>query len=1090
MSKPQLNLKCEIGFSASPASDISTVSWTDVTSYMRLQDGISLSRGRQDETQQVGAGTATFSFNNRDGRFTPGDTSGAYYPNVKLRRPIRLSRCANDAEALLSNATFWIDAAFASSSQTVSNLGTGGSALDATLGSTSGADSNDPKWLPYAGTAYVYLPGVASNYPSVPDAAALDLTGDLTVMCRVALDDWTPSAIQCLSSKFITSTANRSWEFRVQTSGTIELITSADGSTAITHTSTVAPTLTDGTAYWLAATIDVDNGAAGHDVRFFYAADSASVPSSWTQIGSTVTTAGTTSIFSGSADFLVGATVGGGTRNAAGKFYRATLANGIGAAGVPGGTTVLDVDTSLLTSGSATSWTTTTGQVVSINRSTSGRKAAVVTENKWLLGTDDYLEVADNALLDFGASDSFTVLAVVRQWGTVANFVRYVSKYAGSGAGWELLTNGSGGLQTDIYDGTNSASRNNGTITAGALSVIGVKGDRTGNTFGILNGTTAFTTTGFGSVADLSNAQPMRIGVRSGTAVQYGAFELVAVAVFRSALSAAQITAISDYYATRAASATSTSSPYSPVWTGYIEEWGNGWNQGVQPVVQVRASDLMARVANRTMDTLVTEEQLYDTPILFYPLNDSAGSITAGNQSTTSVATLAVTQAGTGGTATFGTTGLLGADQSATVLALTRSDASNGKYLTQTYNPLSGLAAVSGVTLEAYIYLPVSVPAETVRAVELARYASFDLLAIDLNANAPQVTLTIGSTTVTTTAGSAINDGAWHHVAAWYDGANVKCYVDGVETGSSAAVLGTFTGSILTVGGKNNGTTLANGWFAGVAAYASALSTTRLAAHAAGVTGATGESSLARFQRIARLAIGSWAASSSAYTASATMCAQPFDGSSASSLLYQVSDAEIAPVYVTPSGTLAWTGRAQRTSAATTTEVSATIVASSTGFTTTDALVVNQATYTRPNGATVTVSDAASQALYGKVSQSGTLYVNTDAQLTATANYVVNSRSTPQLRTGSLTVDLHTADATTSATTLLAVDVNSVVRVTSVPLGSITTVDVFVEGVNDYITPNSWTRTWNTSPLRAGGQAWVLGSSSYSQLGTTTILGA
>lgn len=525
-----------------------------------------------------------------------------------------------------------------------------------------------------------------------------------------------------------------------------------------------------------------------------------------------------------------------------------------------------------------------------------------------------------------------------------------------------------------------------------------------------------------------------------------------------------------------------------PIWTGYVEEWGEGWNNGKQSFVRVRAADLMARLANRTLGAMMTEEQTYDAPVLYFPLNDSEGATTAGDQSTYMRQALAVGSVGSGGSTLFGQAGGFAADTDTPVLVLTRSDASNGKYLTQSYNPLPELAAVAGVTLECYVYLPVSVTG-TVRVLELSKPATTDILALDLATNVPVAKVTIGGSTVTATAsGGAINDGAWHHVAAWYDGTNVKVYVDGTAT-TAAAALGTVTSTVLSVGGTNTGTTLANAWLSGVAVYNSALTGTRITAHATARLGGTGETSLARFNRIVRLAIGSWAASSSAATPSATMSAQPFTDQSASTLLYGVSDAEVSPVYISPAGLPVWRARSERTPSASPTSISATVVDSSTGFSTSDQLVLNSLTLTRPAGATVTVTDTASVTAYGKISESRSIYYDTDAQLSGAANYIVNSRSTPQVRTGALTVDLVTTEATVTSATLLALDIGSVLRVTSVPRGSGSQVDVFVEGVNDYISPTAWRRTWNTSPLQIGGQVWLLGSATYSVLGSTTILG-
>lgn len=524
------------------------------------------------------------------------------------------------------------------------------------------------------------------------------------------------------------------------------------------------------------------------------------------------------------------------------------------------------------------------------------------------------------------------------------------------------------------------------------------------------------------------------------------------------------------------------------VWTGYVESWGEGWNNGIQPFVRVQASDIMARLSARTMRALTVEEQAYDDPVLLYPLNDSEGSTTAGDQSDTPRDTLAVTQAGSGGTITFGTSGLLGADPDEGVAVFTRGDATNGKYLQRAYSRLPELAGVSGVTLECFVYIPVSVSG-TIRVVELSEAASSNLIALDLVANAPKATLTLGSTQTATSAG-ALNDGAWHHLAAWYDGASLVLYVDGTAAATSVAAYGTATFDRLTVGATAAGGSLFNGWLSGVAAYALALSAARITAHADGADGATGESSLARFNRIVRLAVGSWAQSASASTPEATMGAQPFAGQSAASLLYQVQDAEIAPVYVGPDGLPAWQARADRQPTLTPTTVDATVVDPSTGFTTSDQLLTNSVTYSRPAGATVTIADATSVADFGKVSDSRTIYYDSDAQLTSAANYIVNTRSLPRLRTGDLTLNLTTIAASVTMSDLLGLDVGSVLRVDNLPRGSGTFVDVFVEGVNDYISTQTWRRTLNTSPLQVGGAVWILGSPIYSVLGSTTILAA
>ena len=564
---------------------------------------LSIRRGRAREDQAVQPGTLTAVLDNLSGDYAPDNESSPWRWGSEslLQRGIGVRVRAGfrpaadlEAERLLKTAVLYLDAQNPGStpSASVKNLGTGRAALNATLGSVAGsADSNDPKWLEYAGTAYVYLPGVASNYLSVPDAANLRITGDLRIRAHVAFDDWTPASDQVIAARW--TGASSSYMLELTSAGTLRFYWH-NGVGVVFKTSTVATGFTDGSDYWVEVTIDVDNGAAGHDVIFKTSTDGVT----FTALGSTVTTAGTTSITAGTAQFSIGAQEAGGiTWLAAAKFYRVQLFST--PLGTP--TTVLDVDTSVLTSGAATSFTATTGQTVTINRGTSGRKTAVVTESKWLLGTDDYMEVPDNALLDFAAADSFTVLAVVRQWATVPSAnVRLLDKMDSVALnGWALITNTNYSAQATMNGGSYLATPTSSSGTAGSLSVLGMV--RTGSTS--LAGFRD-STIGTASVVarpDVSNAQTLKIGTDRGVnAANTFAGEIIAVAVFRKALTAAEVAKISTYYATRAA----TPATMTTMYRGYIETVDA--DLGYTPTATITASDGLAKIANTQLDTIAS----------------------------------------------------------------------------------------------------------------------------------------------------------------------------------------------------------------------------------------------------------------------------------------------------------------------------------------------------------------------------------------------------------------------------------------------------------------------------------------------------
>jgi hypothetical protein len=189
-----------------------------------------------------------------------------------------------------------------------------------------------------ATSAYMVLTGASNSYASTPDAAALDVTGDLEMVARVSFDDWTPASTQTIVSKWNTSGDQRSYRLSVTTGGLLRLSYSTAGTAAVDIVSTVAAPFTNGVAYWVKATLDANNGASGHDVKFWWAADAEVEPQAWTQLGSTVTTAGTVSVFASTALLLVGAESGGASGLLAGDVYRAIVRNGID------GTTVADFD--------------------------------------------------------------------------------------------------------------------------------------------------------------------------------------------------------------------------------------------------------------------------------------------------------------------------------------------------------------------------------------------------------------------------------------------------------------------------------------------------------------------------------------------------------------------------------------------------------------------------------------------------------------------------------------------------------------------------------------------------------------------------
>lgn len=443
-------------------------------------------------------------------------------------------------EDVLNDAVFWVDAGLSSVvSGALSNLGTGGSALNAVFGNSTGTDSFDPALLTHTGTNYLYLPGVANNSASATNIATY------TPSSSLQLDwDFTPSDLAPTEQSLITHfgvAGNRGWRLSLGTT-TFALNWSTDGGDVNVAAQTVSFAtmgVTVGVRSRGRVILRFNNGSGVYDVRWYTVDANGNATLVETDQG-----AATTSIFASTQSLEVGTRTGLGIPLSA-AIYKAKV--------TVDGTVVFDADfTTGITSGAQATFTESSvnAATVTINRSTSGRKAVAVTRSTLLFGTDDYLEVADNDLLDFGASDSFTVVAVVRQWATPTSFGRLIDKAVVSSNGWTVENSGtSSGLYGAISDGTTTASRSNlSTYTLGALRVSTLRVNRNTQTLDTATNNTFSATTSTSAVGSSANALPMRIGRMGDTGTSYQDFEMVAGAVWRRALNANEIATIVNRY--------------------------------------------------------------------------------------------------------------------------------------------------------------------------------------------------------------------------------------------------------------------------------------------------------------------------------------------------------------------------------------------------------------------------------------------------------------------------------------------------------------------------------------------------------------
>jgi hypothetical protein len=153
------------------------------------------------------------------------------------------------------------------------------------------------------GSAWEWYPTV-SPIVSTPDTAVLDVTGDLDIRIKVTADDWTARSSRFeLFGKYDSTGNQRSFMVWINSGGSLTFWHSETGTVGISANSTASLTFANGATGWVRVTLDVDNGSAGHSKAFYTSEDGVT----WTQLGTTVVTAGVTSVHAGTAPLVWGA---------------------------------------------------------------------------------------------------------------------------------------------------------------------------------------------------------------------------------------------------------------------------------------------------------------------------------------------------------------------------------------------------------------------------------------------------------------------------------------------------------------------------------------------------------------------------------------------------------------------------------------------------------------------------------------------------------------------------------------------------------------------------------------------------------------
>jgi hypothetical protein len=125
----------------------------------------------------------------------------------------------------------------------------------------------------------------------------------------------------------------------------------------------------------------------------------------------------------------------------------------------------------------------------------------------------------------------------------------------------------------------------------------------------------------------------------------------------------------------------------------------------------------------------------------------------------------------------------------------------------------------------------------------------------------------------------------------------------------------------------------------------------------------------------------------------------------------------------------------------------------------------NKWTVTRTNGSSATATDQECVDLHGLYADAATVNVQSDTQVQGIANWLVHRGITDDLRWPNIGLHLDNIAGRQMIANWMGVQVGSRVQITNLPTQVIAdTVDVFVEGITQTVTPLTWTATMMTTP--------------------------
>jgi len=142
-----------------------------------------------------------------------------------------------------------------------------------------------------------YLDCASGTYAAITDpvtAVGPSTTSSIIdVRAKVSLTNWSPAATQYLIMLDKGAAPYIGWRFYVNTAGTLGFLWSTDGTAAFSVASTVATGFSANDIRWVRVLFNPNDGSGNRVTKFYTSTDGYA----WTQLGTTITTVGTTTVF-------------------------------------------------------------------------------------------------------------------------------------------------------------------------------------------------------------------------------------------------------------------------------------------------------------------------------------------------------------------------------------------------------------------------------------------------------------------------------------------------------------------------------------------------------------------------------------------------------------------------------------------------------------------------------------------------------------------------------------------------------------------------------------------------------------------------